>query len=91
MGGRGGSGSRNSSESVEEFLNRAVGDNDIVRIEGNDMLPIKGTKSEVLKDSRFKKTYSNMYFGTFKVVGREIHIQATGNSDTAERLKRRTE
>ena len=89
MGGRGSSATRNTSESVQEFLDRAVSDNTIVRIEANDMLPIQGTKSELLNNSRFKKIYSNMYFGTFKLVGREVHIQATGNSDTAERMKRR--
>ena len=78
-----------SLESVNDFLNRAVGANNRVRIEANDMESIVGTKAEVQSNDRFNKLFSNMYFGKFEMQGNEVVITAVGDSDIAKRMRRR--
>lgn len=78
-----------SLESVNDFLNRAVGASNRVRIEANDMESIVGTKAEIQNDSRFNRLFSNMYFGKFEMRGNEVVITAVGDSGTAKKMRRR--
>ena len=59
-------------ETVRDFLSRAVADSMRVRIEANDMLPITGTKEEVIDKA------DGLYFLDFNLSGlNEVTIRAT--------------
>lgn len=41
-------------ETVTSFINRVAGDNDWIRVEASDMLPIQGYKAYVIKEINSK-------------------------------------
>ena len=62
-------------ESVRDFIERAVSDGMFIRIEANDMLPIKDTKENILNK------VDGLYLVDFDVVDfNNITIRATYHS-----------
>lgn len=62
-------------ESVRDFIERAVSDGMFIRIEANDMLPIKDTKENILN------VVDGLYLVDFDVVDfNNITIRATYHS-----------
>ena len=76
-------------ENISSFLDRAIGDNDKIRIESNDMESLSGTKAEVINSSRFKKYFSDMYFLRFKIEGNTVIIEGTTQSSKVDSYRRR--
>lgn len=59
-------------ETVAAFINRAVADTMLIRVEANDMLPIIGTKEEIINKA------DGLYFMGFELDGfNSVTIKAT--------------
>lgn len=58
-------------ETVTEFLNRAVADYMNVRVEANDILPIKGTKEEIIDK------VNDLYFEKYVIINNLVVITAS--------------
>lgn len=66
---------KNTRETVKSFINRAIPEEMFIRIEANDMLPIRGTKKNIIN------RVDELYLLDFDIVDfNNITIRATYHS-----------